>query len=86
MRIPATPPPNSNSGCWNPLLKETDSQGEPQNHDKRNVAFRDLKSASSNVGFQLFGVILELRNRPTRLTTLIRTLIDRAATADDIFV
>ena len=81
--IPATPPPNSNSGYE--VLKAYGLKGNTSAVIGGNIYFRDFESSFGNTGFQLLGVILEHRAGRS-LDDLIRTLIVEPLDIDDIFV
>ena len=81
--IPATPPPNSNSGY--DVLKAYGLKGNISAVIGGNLASRDLEISFGNTGFQLLGVILEHRTGRS-LDDLIRTLIVEPLRTDDIFV
>jgi Beta-lactamase len=81
--IPATPPPNSNSGYE--VLKAYGLKGNISAVVGGNLASRDLEISFGNTGFQLLGVILEHRTGRS-LDNLIRTLIVEPLRTDDIFV
>ena len=81
--IPATPPPNSNSGYE--VLKAYGLKGNISAVIGGNLAFRDLEISFGNTGFQLLGVILEHQTGRS-LDDLIRTLIVEPLRTDDIFV
>jgi len=81
--IPATPPPNSNSGFE--VLKAYGLKGNTTAVIGGNVFFRDFESSFGNTGFQLLGIILEHRTGRS-LEDLIRTLIVEPLGIDDIFM
>ena len=81
--IPATPPPNSNSGYK--VLKAYGLKGNISAVIGGNLAFRDLEISFGNTGFQLLGVILEHQTRRS-LDELIRRFIVEPLRTDDIFV
>jgi CubicO group peptidase (beta-lactamase class C family) len=81
--IPATPPPNSNSGY--DVLKAYGLKGNISAMIGGNLVTRDLEISFGNTGFQLLGVILEHQTGRS-LDDLIRTLIVEPLRTDDIFV